>query len=160
MHSLRIPSCADDVIGVLVAPTLDLAVVEEAGTATFTVVLRSQPETSVTLGLTSSDPTEGSLAASAFTFTAQTWSTPQIVTVIGVDDDEFDGNMEYSVSVTSVTAAGTYNGADVFGGVIAVTTVDGNHLFLFYCLFCCNFLGYHVMHFVLQMTLQPFGLNH
>jgi len=34
-------------------------------------------------------------------FTAGTWSTPQLVTVTGVDDDLDDGDIDYSI----VTAA-------------------------------------------------------
>jgi len=67
------------------------------------VVLTSQPTADVTIALSSSDPTEGTVAPAALTFTAVTWATPQTVTVTGVDDAVDDGDISYTV----VTAAAT-----------------------------------------------------
>ncbi len=52
----------DDVAGITVTPTSGLTTTEAGGTATFTVVLNSQPTANVTIGLSSSDLTEGTVA--------------------------------------------------------------------------------------------------
>ncbi|MBI2930593.1 MAG: hypothetical protein HYY16_02990, partial [Planctomycetes bacterium] len=58
---------------------------ENAGTATFTVVLTSAPTADVLIPLSSSNPAEGTLSTATLTFTAGNWSTPQTITVTGVN---------------------------------------------------------------------------
>ncbi len=85
---------------------------ELGGTATFTVVLDSEPTADVTIGLTSSDITEGTVAPASLTFTAGAagnWATPQTVTVTGVDDTVTDGRSPYSI-VTAPATGGNYGG--------------------------------------------------
>ena len=72
--------------GVTVTPTSGLTTTEAGGTATFTVVLTSQPTASVTMGLSSSNTAEGTVSPSSLTFTSANWNTAQTVTVTGVDD--------------------------------------------------------------------------
>src|SRR5204863_8516960 len=91
----------DDTAGVTVTPTSGLVTTEGGGTATFTVVLNSQPTANVTLGLSSSDLTEGTVSPASVTFTSANWNTPQTITVTGVNDFVADGNVGYSI----VTAA-------------------------------------------------------
>ena len=49
----------NDAAGITVTPTAGLATTEAGGTATFTVVLNTQPTADVTIALSSSDTTEG-----------------------------------------------------------------------------------------------------
>jgi hypothetical protein len=72
--------------GIAVAPTSGLRTTEAGGQAAFTVVLTAQPTADVTIGLASNRPSEGVADASSLTFTPSSWSTPQTVTVTGVDD--------------------------------------------------------------------------
>ena len=72
--------------GITVTPTSGLTTTEAGGTATFTVVLTSRPVADVTIGLSSSDTTEGTVSPSSLTFTSANWNIPQTVTVTGVDD--------------------------------------------------------------------------
>ena len=52
----------DDAAGITVTPTSGLATTEAgAGTATFTVVLNSEPTADVTIGLSSDDTSEGTV---------------------------------------------------------------------------------------------------
>ena len=60
--------------GSRVNPTAGLVTTEAGGTATFTVVLASQPSAGVTIGLASSDPTEGAAAPATVTFTSANWN--------------------------------------------------------------------------------------
>ena len=63
-----------------------LATTEAGGTATFTVVLNTQPTADVTIALSSSDTTEGTVGPASLTFTTANWNVAQTVTVTGVDD--------------------------------------------------------------------------
>src|SRR5439155_218380 len=93
----------DDVVGITVIPTSGLTTTEAGGTATFTVVLTSQPTANVAIGLSSTDLTEGTVAPASLTFTSGNWNTAQTVTVTGVDDFGADGAVAYTI----VTAAAT-----------------------------------------------------
>src|SRR5206468_3234090 len=87
----------NDAVGITVSPTSGLVTTESGGTATFTIVLNSQPSANVTVGLTSSDVTEGTVAPPSVTFTNANWNVAQTVTVTGVDDAIVDGAIAYSV---------------------------------------------------------------
>src|SRR5262249_25403881 len=77
----------DDELGTIpVPPTSGLTPTEAGGTATFTVVLESQPTADVTINLSSSDTTEGTPSTTSLTFTSANWNIAQTVTVTGVDD--------------------------------------------------------------------------
>src|SRR5439155_11228054 len=69
----------DDIPGITVAPTSGLSTTEAGGTATFTVVLDTQPTANVTIGLSSSDASEGTVAPASLTFTPGNWNTAQTV---------------------------------------------------------------------------------
>ena len=95
----------DDTAAILVTAAMGLAVTEAAGAgnqATFTIVLTAQPTANVSISLSSSDTTEGTVSPASVVFTSANWSTPQTVTVTGVDDDVDDGNVAFSI----VTGAG------------------------------------------------------
>jgi uncharacterized repeat protein (TIGR01451 family) len=89
--------------GVIVDPISGLITTEQGGTATFTVVLTTQPEFDVTIPITSNDVTEGVPDQSSLTFTVENWNIPQTVTVIGVDDTLADGDISYMIDTGSAT---------------------------------------------------------
>src|SRR5207249_1956946 len=95
----------NDVAGITVSPTSGLTTTEAGGTATFTVILTSQPTASVSIGLTSSDLTEGTVAPASVTFTTANWNVAQTVTVTGVDDPIVDGNITYSIVTAPATSS-------------------------------------------------------
>src|SRR5256712_2533705 len=114
----------DDVsAGITVNPTSGLAWSEGVGTATFTVALTSQPTANVTIGLSSSDLTEGTVAPASVTFTPANWNTAQTVTVTGVNDFVADGNVAYTI-VTAAAASTDpgYSGRDAAD--VGVTNTD------------------------------------
>src|SRR5439155_1660009 len=90
--------------GITVTPTSGLTTTEGGGTATFTVVLDSSPSANVTVGLSSNDLTEGTVAPASVTFTSANWNTAQTVTVTGVNDFVADGNVAYTI-VTAAAAS-------------------------------------------------------
>eukprot|EP01061_Rhynchopus_euleeides_P002336 TRINITY_DN1179_c0_g1_i14.p1 TRINITY_DN1179_c0_g1~~TRINITY_DN1179_c0_g1_i14.p1 ORF type:complete len:7328 (+),score=1490.81 TRINITY_DN1179_c0_g1_i14:2229-21986(+) len=94
----------DDIVGVTVQPTTGLTTTEAGATATFTVVLKSQPSASVTIPVASSRPTEGTVSPAQLVFSPLAWNTPQTVTVVGVPDAVDDGNQAYTVQLGAATS--------------------------------------------------------
>ena len=107
-------------------------VTEGGGTATFTVALQTQPSAVVTVAMTRwsldengilrEDPSEGRVEPSSLTFTVQSWSTAQTVTVTGVDDDVDDGDVAWRVRLDPSSADADYDGLDPVD--VAVSTTD------------------------------------
>ncbi len=116
----------NDSAGVIV-PASKLTVTEPSGTASFAVVLASEPVAAVTVNCVSADTTEGTVTPSVV-FTPANWNVPQTVTVTAVDDSVNDGATEFSI-VTSVTSTdplyATFNPDDV-----VVTTLDNEVAFV------------------------------
>jgi len=76
-------------------------------------VLAAKPDPDVTIDISSSDPTEGSVSPASITFTSDNWSTPQTVTITGVDDVLFDGVVAYTViTQPAISSDPIYNGLD------------------------------------------------
>ncbi len=99
--------------GITISPTSGLVTTESGGTATFTVVLDTEPTADVTIGLSSSDTTEGTVSPTSVTFTTANWNTAQTVTVTGVDDSLNDGDIAYTiVTAAAVSADTSYSGLD------------------------------------------------
>ena len=96
--------------GITAVPTTDLATSESGETDTFTIVLDTQPTADVTIGLSSSDPTEGTVSPSSLTFTASNWNSPQTVMITGVDDTIDDGDISYTIYAEATSADANYNG--------------------------------------------------
>jgi gliding motility-associated-like protein len=110
---------------------------EDGTTATFTMVLNTQPTADVNINLSSSDPIEGTVAPTSVVFTNSDWNTPQTITITGVDDDIDDGNQTYNIITAAATSAdGDYNGlnpddisvinVDNDTAGITVSTISGN----------------------------------
>ena len=113
----------DDSAGITVVPTNGLTTTEAGGTASFTVVLNSQPSADVSIALSSSDTTEGTATPASLTFTVANWNIAQTVTVTGVDDAEVDGNVAYSIVTAAATSTdANYNGIDPSD--VSVTNTD------------------------------------
>ena len=99
--------------------------VDETGsTDSFTVVLTTQPLSDVVFTVASADTGEATVSTSTLTFTAANWSTPQVVTVMGVDDSVADGDQDTAVTI----AVDDDTSDDTFDGVadqtVTATTVD------------------------------------
>ena len=109
--------------GITVSPVSGLVTTEAGGTATFTVVLITQPTASVTIGLSSSDTTEGTVSPASLTFTTVNWNSSQTVTITGVDDALADGNQLYSIVTGSATSTDAgYNALNPAN--VSVTNTD------------------------------------
>ena len=87
------------------------------------MVLDTAPTADVTIALSSSDPTEGTVAPASLTFTADNWTTPQTVTITGVDDGKVDGNKPYTIRLApAVSTDSRYAGMDPAD--VSVTNLD------------------------------------
>jgi hypothetical protein len=113
------------VLGITVTPTGGLTTTEAGGTATFTLVLTSQPTADVTIPITSSDLTEGTVSTPTLTFTAANWNVAQTVTVTGVDDFMADGDIAYSI-VTGAASSTDPNYTGLNPSDVAVTNTDND----------------------------------
>jgi len=118
-------NCLAATPGIMVNPTSGLRTTEAGGTAQFIVVLSGAPSASVSIPLSSSDPTEGSCAPTSLTFTTSNWNQPQTVTVTGVDETEIDGDMAYTiVTGPAVSSDPVYNGMNADD--VSVTNEDND----------------------------------
>lgn len=112
----------DDTKGTTVS-TISGTTSEAGTTATFTVVLASQPTADVTITLASDDTTEGVASPGAITFTTADWDQPKTITVMGVDDTLDDNDIVFHVVLDPATSTdASYAGIDPPD--VTVTNVD------------------------------------
>jgi hypothetical protein len=95
-RTLTVTTVDDDAAGITVSP-ISGNTTEDGGTATFTIVLGSQPTAVVTIGLSSTNTEEGWFWPDSASFTPVNWSVVRTVTVHGVDDDLLDGPVAYAI---------------------------------------------------------------
>ena len=86
----------NDTAGVVVTPTA--LTVPEGGRGSYTVVLVTQPDGTVTVTATVPEGTDVEVSPQRLTFTADTWSEPQEVTVRAAEDADADVEAEVTVS--------------------------------------------------------------
>ena len=108
--------------GLVISPPGGLSTAESGSSATLSLRLLTPPTADVTVTLTSSDPTEGTVSPNSLTFTPLNWAAGQTVTVTGVDDAMADGNVAYSILSVATSADAAYNG--LAGANVSVTNLD------------------------------------
>jgi hypothetical protein len=109
--------------GITVNPTIGLTTTEAGGITTFTVVLNTLPTDNVTIGLSSSDPGEGTVDPVSLTFTSGNWDQEQTVTVTGVDDTLDDGDVAYTI-LTAAAVSGDLDYNSMDAADVSVTNID------------------------------------
>jgi hypothetical protein len=120
----------NDTAGILVTPGPTAQTSEAGSQATFTVVLKTQPTSNVTIPISSTRPTEGAAAPAQLVFTPTPsvvggWNVAQTVTVTGQDDRVNDGNQPYAIRVGPATSMDAlYNTAT--GSDVNLTNVDND----------------------------------
>ena len=92
----------------------------EDSSGDFEVELATQPSANVTVAVTSGDTGAATVSDSSLDFTSTTWSTPQTVTVSGVDDSDED-NESLTVSLRSSSTDTEYQGKT---GSVTVSVAD------------------------------------
>ncbi|MDC0485826.1 Ig-like domain-containing protein [Flavobacteriaceae bacterium] len=112
----------NDTFGVEVTQT-DIQTTESGETASIGFVLITQPTANVTIGLSLSDITEGSLSTTQLIFTPDSWNTAQTISINGVDDGLKDGDVTYQLITANTTSNdATYNGLVVDD--VTLTNID------------------------------------
>jgi alpha-tubulin suppressor-like RCC1 family protein len=106
----------DDVAGIEISPQSTF--LAENSTTTFDIALFTEPTTgeTITIGLTSSDSSEGTLSTNQVSFTTSNWSQGATVTITGVPDGVADGDVRYLVTTTAASSSlgsGPYQGLEV-----------------------------------------------
>lgn len=103
----------DDTAGLTIVESTPFGTTEAGGTATFTVVLDSEPVSDVTVTSASNRTNEGVVTSGgSLTFTSSNWNTPQTVTITGQDDAIDDGNQEYQIDI-EISSADTNYGSNL-----------------------------------------------
>ncbi len=110
----------DDESGIQVVGD-DLQVDETGTTATFSVVLTTQPTGTVTIPITSGDAGEVSVPTEPLIFTTDNWSIAQLVTVTGIADGVVDGDVAVTLSVGPASSEDA-----AFSGVVGQNVVVTN----------------------------------
>ncbi|WP_420445670.1 hypothetical protein [Candidatus Poriferisodalis sp.] len=64
-------------------------IIKEGSTGTYTVVLTSQPTNDVTVSVDDHPPGRATVSPSSLTFTAESWNTPQTVTISSAEDSNY-----------------------------------------------------------------------
>ena len=113
----------NDTAGITVNPTSGLTTTEAGGAAGFTIVLDTQPTADVSIGLSSSDTSEGTVLPASLTFTSGNWSVEQNVTVTGVDDSVDDADIGYTI-VTAAASSTDPNYNNLDASDVSITNTD------------------------------------
>jgi len=100
---VEVTNIDNDSPGFNISP-INRSTTENAGTASFTARLNTQPTADVVINLSSSNTNEGTIDKAQLTFTSANWSSPQTVTVTGQDDAILDGNQSYSIDFTDAVS--------------------------------------------------------
>jgi hypothetical protein len=100
----------DDIAGITIDPTIGLVTSESGKQSSFTIVLDSEPNDSVTIGLSSTIPTEGSVSPTSVVFGSGDWHIPVTVIVTGYDDEVDDGDQNYTIVTSTATTDPKYGG--------------------------------------------------
>ena len=115
----------NDVAGIVVTPISGLVTTELTGTDTFDVVLNSQPTDNVSIDLESSNLGEGTLSTSTLLFTPANWNVAQTVTVTGVNDAIYDGDVGYTI-ITQAAVSDDPNYSGLNGDDVSVVNEDND----------------------------------
>lgn len=119
---VQVTNLDNDIPGFIVSTPM-ITVTEGGSPATFSVVLATQPSADVSITLTSTDTTEGTVSPTSLTFTSADWNTPQQVTVTPVDDPALDFTQSYAIVLGAATSGDAdYNGLDPAD--VAARTLD------------------------------------
>jgi len=123
LDTITVTNLDDDGAGFAVDPYSGLSTTEAGVADTFNVALTSQPTAVVSINLSSSDLSEGTVSPTSLFFNEANWSFTQTVTVTGVDDIVEDGDIVYSI-ITGAATSDDINYAGLDAVDVSVTNSD------------------------------------
>ncbi|MDJ0654075.1 MAG: hypothetical protein QNJ40_07985 [Xanthomonadales bacterium] len=100
----------NDTAGLTALSSAGLVTSEWGVNAQFEVVLDSEPLFPVTMSIVSTNPDEGIPDVDQLLFTTDAWDAPQQITVLGQNDDVFDGDVPYSIELSTESSDPNYSG--------------------------------------------------
>uniref|UniRef100_UPI002ACDE241 Calx-beta domain-containing protein n=1 Tax=Chloroflexus sp. TaxID=1904827 RepID=UPI002ACDE241 len=96
---------------IVTTPSTPLVVSENGDSVTIQIRLTSQPTAPVQLGVSVSNPAEGSVTPNSIIFDDTNWNTDAILIVSGVNDELDDGHQPFTVQFApAISADPFYNG--------------------------------------------------
>ncbi len=102
---------ADELAAGVIVGSLNGTIDEDAGIATFGLALTRQPTHDVYVSLSVSNETEALINPGDIIFTPNNFDVQQVITITGVDDDLVDGDVSFSIIISSlVSEDSNYNG--------------------------------------------------
>ena len=112
----------DDSVGIKITPTT--IEVPEGESSTYTVELKTQPNSSVTVSMTADSSKIQSINPSSVTFTTTNWDVPKTITVLAKqDDDKADDNF-----IITHDSASQDTGYDNVDGVYLIGRINDDEL--------------------------------
>ena len=125
----EILSLSEQVCGadISLTPASGFITTESGGTDSFQMVLRTQPETDVSITVSSSDTTEATVSPQVIIFTPDNWNVSRTVTLSGVEDSVDDNDQPYTVGFTVSSSDPIYNAFPLPS--ISGTNLDNDPLF-------------------------------
>lgn len=126
IRPLQLSPCARNCF-IGVNPIFSNMTTENGDSVEVEAYLTTQPTHNVTMNLSVTDPTEGTLRVSSLTFTPVNWQTNQHFWVIGVDDPIVDGDVLHHVQAVAVSQDSCYNGEF---GQSSILNRDNDFVFL------------------------------
>ncbi|MGL5195791.1 MAG: putative Ig domain-containing protein, partial [Chroococcales cyanobacterium] len=110
----------EDPPGVTLSQTA-LSVTEGGATATYTVVLNSQPTADVAIAFETGNQLE---PIANITFTSTNWNQTQTITVTAIDDTEIEGDHSGTITHTVTSTDATYDGITIAQVTASITDND------------------------------------
>ena len=120
VRTVAVTLADNDERGVVVSP--ERLTVREGGSASYTVVLGSEPTAAVTIEVTGHAGTELTVSPTRLTFTASDWAVAQTVAVSAAEDDDTLADPE--VVLSHAVSGGDY--ADETAGGVTVTVLEND----------------------------------
>lgn len=111
-------------------PGPDLAVYETgASTASYSVVLNTQPTADVTIAITlTPDRGDVTVAPLLLTFTTANWNVPQVVNIAAIDEALDDGTYDFTMSHVATSGDANYNAIAIENVVVLVVDNDSSEV--------------------------------
>ncbi len=126
-QSISVATNDDEVAGFVITETDGSTSVNESGTSdTFEVALSDLPLTDVRLRFVVDDPSEYSVSPSTVRFTKTNGTTPQVITVQGIDDTQTDGNVVSALTIEVIDNQSNNFFDPLPPQFVTVTTVDND----------------------------------
>lgn len=117
-------SVTDADAGVIYGEDRTTFTVKEGGTISLPVRLNGPPAANVVLTFTSPDTNQLTVSPTTLTYTTGNYATDQRITIEAVADATTEGNVTYTIAVTSASADANYNGPAFNPADLAVTVEE------------------------------------